>query len=232
MARSMPLDEYSRKVVQSRRRGTIYPYELLRGLVGPRAGGRAEITGGSFVEHDLDADGRLDAVDRPPGCNTAGIVTGVVTNTTDRYPEGMARVALLGDPTRALGALAEPECRRIIGAIDLADAMKVPVEWFALSAGAKIAMDSGTENMDWIAAVLRRIIEFTQARRRDQRRGHRHQRRRPALLERRGHDAHAHQGHPRHDARQRDGAHRQDRRSTSRAASRPRTTTASAGTSG
>ena len=24
-------------------------------------------------------------------------------------------------------------------------------------------MDSGTENMDWIAAVLRRIIEFTQA---------------------------------------------------------------------
>ena len=38
----------------------------------------------------------------------------------------------------------------------------VPVEWFALSAGAKIAMDSGTENMDWIAAVLRRIIEFTQ----------------------------------------------------------------------
>ena len=39
----------------------------------------------------------------------------------------------------------------------------MPLEWFALSAGAKIAMDSGTENMDWIAAVLRRIIEFTQA---------------------------------------------------------------------
>ena len=39
----------------------------------------------------------------------------------------------------------------------------MPVEWFALSAGAKIAMDSGTENMDWIAAVLRRIVEFTQA---------------------------------------------------------------------
>ena len=39
----------------------------------------------------------------------------------------------------------------------------MPVEWFALSAGAKIAMDSGTENMDWIAAVLRRIVDFTQA---------------------------------------------------------------------
>ena len=75
----------------------------------------------------------------------------------------MLRVALLGDPTRALGSLAEPECRRIIAALDLAEELGVPVEWFALSAGAKIAMDSGTENMDWIAAVLRRIIEFTQA---------------------------------------------------------------------
>ena len=38
----------------------------------------------------------------------------------------------------------------------------MPVEWFALSSGARIAMDSGTENMDWIGAVLRRLIEFTQ----------------------------------------------------------------------
>ncbi len=38
-----------------------------------------------------------------------------------------------------------------------------PVEWFAVSSGALIAMDSGTENMDWIALTLRRLIEFTQA---------------------------------------------------------------------
>ena len=75
----------------------------------------------------------------------------------------MRRIALLGDPTKALGSLAEPECRRIIAALDLAEELGVPLEWFALSAGARIAMDSGTENMDWIAAVLRRIIEFTQA---------------------------------------------------------------------
>ena len=37
------------------------------------------------------------------------------------------------------------------------------MEWFALSAGARISMDSGTENMDWVAAGLKRIIEFTQA---------------------------------------------------------------------
>jgi hypothetical protein len=30
-------------------------------------------------------------------------------------------------------------------------------------AGAKISMESGVENMDWIARVLRRLIEFTQA---------------------------------------------------------------------
>jgi acetyl-CoA carboxylase carboxyltransferase component len=41
--------------------------------------------------------------------------------------------------------------------------MGVPLEWFAVSAGAKISMDSGTENMDWIARVLRRLVTFTQA---------------------------------------------------------------------
>ena len=75
----------------------------------------------------------------------------------------MLRVALLGDPTRSLGSLAEPECRRIIAALDLAEQLELPFEWFALSSGAKIAMDSGTENMDWVAAALRRIVEFTQA---------------------------------------------------------------------
>ena len=106
--------------------------------------------------------GGSSPVDRPGRVQRRGIVVGLVRNRTDRYPEGMLRVALLGDPTRALGSLAEPECLRIIAALDLAEELGVPVEWFALSAGAKIAMDSGTENMDWIAAVLRRIIEFTQ----------------------------------------------------------------------
>ena len=46
-------------------------------------------------------------------------------------------------------------------------------------------------------------------RRRDQRRRRGHQRRSPAVLERRGDDAHAHQGHPGHDPGQRDGADRE-----------------------
>ena len=40
--------------------------------------------GGTFVEHDLDDDGRLVPVDRPPGSNTAGIVAGLVTHADAR----------------------------------------------------------------------------------------------------------------------------------------------------
>jgi len=149
-----PLDEYTQKVLRSRARGTVYPYELAPLLAGP---------GGSFVEHDLDDAGRLVPVDRPPGRNRAGIVAGVMSTPTERYPEGMARVALFGDPTKALGTVAEPECALVIAALDLADERGIPVEWFALSSGARISMDSGTENMDWVARALRRLITFTQA---------------------------------------------------------------------
>src|SRR5438445_8077237 len=124
---------------------------------------RAEFPPGEFVEHDLDAEGRLVPVIRPYGKNKANIIVGVIRNFTTRYPEGMTRVLLLGDPSKDLGALAESECRRIVAAIDLADHLRVPLEWFAVSAGAKISMDSGVENMDWIARVLRRIVQFTQA---------------------------------------------------------------------
>jgi acetyl/propionyl-CoA carboxylase alpha subunit/acetyl-CoA carboxylase carboxyltransferase component len=149
-----PLDEYTEKVLSSRARGTVYPYELVPVLAGPD---------GTFVEHDLDEQGRLVPVDRPPGRNRAGLVVGLVSTPMQRHPEGMQRVALFGDPTKALGTVAEPECARIIAALDLAEARGIPVEWFALSSGARISMDSGTENMDWVSRALRRIITFTQA---------------------------------------------------------------------
>ena len=149
-----PLDEYAGNVARARRRGLVYPYELADILTGPD---------GSLVEHDLDDSGTLVPVDRPHGLNKAGILVAVVTTPTELHPEGVSRVVLCGDPTKALGAVSEPECSRVIAAIDLAERMQVPVEWFALSAGARISMDSGTENMDWVAAALKRIIEFTQA---------------------------------------------------------------------
>ncbi|TMS00285.1 carboxyl transferase domain-containing protein [Nonomuraea basaltis] len=157
-----PLTEYRRKVLRARRFAAPYPYEIVR-MLSPPEHAPGDFPPGTFAEHDLAEDGTLVPVDRPEGQNTANLVVGVITNRTAKVPEGMARVAILGDPTRSLGALAEPECRRVIAALDLAERMRVPVEWFALSSGARIAMDSGTENMDWIAAVLRRLIEFTQA---------------------------------------------------------------------
>ncbi|MDG6101756.1 ATP-grasp domain-containing protein [Dactylosporangium aurantiacum] len=149
-----PLDDYRQKVLRAARRGNVYPYELTDLLAG---------ADGSFVEHDLDEQGVLVPVQRAKGRNSAAIVAGVVTTPTERHPEGVTRVVLLGDPTKALGALSEPECSRVIAALDLAERMRVPLEWFALSAGARISMSSGTENMDWVAAALKRIVTFTQA---------------------------------------------------------------------
>ncbi|MEU5266636.1 biotin carboxylase N-terminal domain-containing protein [Amycolatopsis sp. NPDC021455] len=148
-----PLDDYRLKVLRAARRGNVYPYELTDLLAGPE---------GTFAEHDLDDSGALVPVDRPKGKNTAAIVAGVVTTPTERHPEGVTRVVLLGDPTKSLGALSEPECSRVIAALDLAERMRVPLEWFALSSGARISMSSGTENMDWVAAALKRIVTFTQ----------------------------------------------------------------------
>ncbi|MBP1636210.1 MAG: Methylcrotonyl-CoA carboxylase biotin-containing subunit protein, partial [Acidobacteria bacterium] len=158
-----PVTEYAQKVVRMRQRGLTYPYELIRLLTPGRDGVQSDLPPGSFVEHDLDAAGSLVPVSRPHGRNTANVVVGLVTSYTARYPEGMQRVIILGDPSKEVGSLAEPECARILAALDMAERMRVPLEWFALSAGAKISMESGTENMDWIARVLRRLIEFTQA---------------------------------------------------------------------
>jgi acetyl/propionyl-CoA carboxylase alpha subunit/acetyl-CoA carboxylase carboxyltransferase component len=156
-----PLTPYRQKVLLAQRFGVPYPYEIVRMLT-PEPGGSADFPPGTFVEHDLGPDGALEPVEREPGRNTANVIVGLITSQTAKVPEGLTRVALLSDPTRGLGNLAEPECRRILAALDLARRMRVPVEWYAVSSGALIAMDSGTENMDWIAAVLRGLIEFTQ----------------------------------------------------------------------
>ncbi|KOX24041.1 acetyl-CoA carboxylase [Saccharothrix sp. NRRL B-16348] len=144
-----PLDGYRQKVLRASSRNTVYPYEIT-GMIG------------EFTEYDLDETHALVPVDRPKGRNTAAMVAGVVSTPTERHPQGVTRVVLLGDPTGSLGALSEPECRRVIAALDLAERLRVPVEWYALSAGARISMESGTENMDWVAAALKRIVEFTQ----------------------------------------------------------------------
>ena len=158
-----PLTAYGQKVVKMRQRGMLYPYEIVKMMTPSHDETSAEFPPGDFVEFDLDEKGQPVEVDRPYGENKSNVIFGVIRNFTTTYPEGMMRVMILGDPSKDLGAIAEPECRRIITALDLAEQKKVPVEWFPISAGAKISMDSGVENMDWIARVLRRIVQFTQA---------------------------------------------------------------------
>jgi acetyl-CoA carboxylase carboxyltransferase component/biotin carboxyl carrier protein len=147
------LDRYRQNVIMSQQRGSIYPYELIDRLIKG---------GGSFTEFAVTQDGSFEPVDRPKGNNDNGFVGGILTTPSERYPEGIARVVLLGDPTKELASLAEPECRMVIGALALAKERATSLEWYAVSAGARISMTSGTENMDWISIVLRRLIEFTQ----------------------------------------------------------------------
>jgi acetyl-CoA carboxylase carboxyltransferase component len=156
-----PLSEYEQKVVRLAQRGLTYPYEIVRMLT-PPPGAHTEFPPGEFTEYDLEG-GRLRPVIRPFGRNVANVVVGLIRNFTPGHPQGIARVLVLGDPSRDLGALAEPECARIVAALDLAARRRLPVDWIALSAGARISMESGTENMDWIARVLRRLVGFTQA---------------------------------------------------------------------
>ena len=176
--------DYERKVVGARRRRRIDPYEIIGMLTsGDQQGIDVGVTGGvsysseseseisrlprgSFVEYDLDVEASAPTavpIQRDPGRNEAGIVFGVITTPTEKLPEGMTRVLVLSDPTLGMGALSIPECDRLVAALDLADRLDVPVEWVPVSSGAKIAMDSGTENLDATARVVRRIVTFTQA---------------------------------------------------------------------
>ncbi len=158
-----PLTRYRQKVLTAQRFGVPYPFEILR-MFAPQPGTVGKFLPAHFVEHDLDESGEvLIPVEREPGLNSSNLLVGLLTTYTEAYPEGMTRVIMLSDPTRGLGNLAEPECRIVNAALALAADMGVPVEWFAVSSGALISMESGTENMDWIALTLRRIIEFTQA---------------------------------------------------------------------
>jgi len=158
----VPATRYDRKVVEAKRRHLVYPYEILRLLAG---GDGAELPRSTFEEYDLDPASAVPHAilvsGRAPGENRCAIVLGVIRTPTEKVPEGMRRVLVLSDPTVGMGSLAAPECDRICAAIDLAEDLGVPVEWVPISSGARIAMDSGTENLDATARVVKRIVTFT-----------------------------------------------------------------------
>ena len=51
----------------------------------------------------------------------------------------------------------------MIAALRRAEAESLPIEWLTVSSGAKIDWETGTENLDACAEVLREIIHFTQS---------------------------------------------------------------------
>ena len=157
-----PASEYERRVVEARRRGLVYPYEIVRMLTTPHD----QLPAGLFEEHDIAEQASppraISVAGRPHGDNSSAIVFGILSTPLDGMTEGAERVLILSDPTLGMGSLAAPECDRIVAAIDLAEQRGIPVEWVPVSSGARIAMDSGTENLDATARVARRIVTFTQ----------------------------------------------------------------------
>lgn len=157
----VPITGFERNIMRARNRQRLYPYEIIDWLTAPQS--RFDVEEGEFEEFDLDDNHELVSVaGRPYGKNTANIVFGKITNRTKNFPEGMERVLLIGDGTRSMGSLGEDECRRVNSAIAYAEEHDLPIEWVSLSAGARISFETGTENLDWTARVLKSIIEFTQ----------------------------------------------------------------------
>ena len=65
---------------------------------------------------------------RPPDRrgHACAVVVGVVANPLPGRTSWAERVLIAGDPVRSMGSLGEPECRRIIAAIDLAARARAP----------------------------------------------------------------------------------------------------------
>ncbi len=152
---------YQSKILTMKRRGLVYAYEIINMLIGLSNDSLGEIPRGEFLEYDLDDKEVLTKVDREFGENKANVVIGKITNFFIKNKK-VERILIVNDAFIEMGALAKNECIRIIKAIDLAQKEKLSIDWFTVSSGAKISLDSGTENLDWTAQVLRRIIEFTQ----------------------------------------------------------------------
>lgn len=171
MLQARPRSNLDRRALTAKRLGVVDPWELIGLLEGRVRDGdlpHPSLADGRFIEYDLDPSNpgpseKLCAVNRPPALHECSVIVGLVANPLVGRTEWAERVLILGDPLRSMGSLGQEECRRILGALELAAERNLRVEWVSLSSGARIAWDSGTENLDWTAAVLRRIVEFTTA---------------------------------------------------------------------
>ena len=161
------LSDEDRRAMRARRRRQMTPEQLVERM--EQATGEGVRGSGTFTEFELaEEDGaegglvELEAL-RASSEREANLVIGRMSHPHERFDGGLERLVIIGDMTRTMGSLAEAECRRVIALMDVAERERLPIEWISFSSGARISFESGTENLDWTARVLRRIIEFTEA---------------------------------------------------------------------
>ena len=153
-----PATDYERSVVEARRRRLVYPYEIVRLLAARRTG---------RVVHGVRPRSRRDEPRAVPVSRGPRPERGRARVRHRQHADGegargdAARARPLGSDARhglAHGRGMRPGRR----GHRPGRARALPVEWVPISAGARIAMDSGTENLDATARVARRIITFTE----------------------------------------------------------------------
>ena len=182
---AQPLDEYTQKVLQRRGAGRVYPYELV-----PPADGRRRHASSSTTS---TTTATLRAR-RPPARARTRPASSSASCARRRpaTPRAWPGSPSSATPPRRSARIAEPECRRLLAAIDLADRAG-RADRVVRPVGRGQDRHEQRQREPRLgrpgAAPPRRVHA---GRRRGERRRGRHQRRRPALLERRGHDAHAH----------------------------------------
>ena len=113
-----------RRVVDARRRRLVYPYEIIAMLTTP--GG--DLPAGGFEEYELAPGERRRAQCRYAAARRQSQRSGVRRDRHARRGDrrGVAPRPAALDPTRDMGALAAPECDRIVAAIDLAERLAFP----------------------------------------------------------------------------------------------------------
>ena len=159
-----PLTEYDQKVVRMRQRGLIYPYEIVKMLTPAREDTRAEFPARRFCRARSRRRG-------PAGSGRSSLWPEQSQHHRRRHPQLHRQVSRGHDARPAAGRSEQRSGRHRRTGMPAhhrrlwiwPKRRAFPLEWFPISAGAKISMDSGVENMDWIARVLRRLVEFTQA---------------------------------------------------------------------
>ncbi|MBN2724300.1 MAG: biotin/lipoyl-binding protein [Deltaproteobacteria bacterium] len=157
-----PLNEEEKQEIKARRKGLNSPQSILR-IISRDLNGKST---GKFLQYEILIDpssGEQHFFQMEERSNlNQSIVFGVLSIPVPSHPDGLERVVIISNPLKNMGSLSEEECRRIIAALELAEKKHLSVYWLPVSAGAKIDFNSGTENLDWTAKVLRKIVDFTE----------------------------------------------------------------------